>query len=138
MCADLETERKWYKGMCAGLIRMPSEARNKLKWIDLKQRRKVHLGVFFHKAVNGRNSHHSIQMVQQRLATHSHYTRCKRAGHLNSVTHKTAIYEKSVFNRGVKVWNSVPELIKDKETTSFKTTLQRLYQEGTLPLHHHH
>ena len=105
-----------------------TEARNKLQWIDLKQRRKVHLGVFFHKAVNGRNSHHSIQMVQQRLATHSHYTRCKRAGHLNSVTHRTAIYEKSVFNRGVKVWNSVPELIKDKETTSFKTTLQRLYK----------
>ena len=115
-----------------------SEARQKLNWIDLKQRRNVHLGVFFHKAANGRNSEHAINLLRGRLATHYHHTRSKRAGHLNSVQHKTAIYEKSVANRGVKIWNSIPAEVKGiKITSTFKKSLQKLYLDGAPPSRHH-
>ena len=114
-----------------------TEARQKLGWIDLEDRRKLHLGVFLHKASKGHTSAHATEMFKHRLATHSHNTRSKVAGHMNSTTHSTSLYEKSVFARGRKVWNSIPVTFKEcTKTKSFKDALQKFYLDKTLPLHH--
>ena len=112
-------------------------AREKLGWIDLEARRKVHLGVFLHKAAKGNSSEHAKHMFEQRLANHRHNTRSRKAGKLNSITHSTALFERSVSFRGVQAWNTIPETIKgNHKTKSFKTALQNFYLDKSLHSHH--
>ena len=103
----------------------------------MEARRKVHLGVFFHKAAKGNSSEHAKEMFNNRLANHRHNTRSKKARNLKSISHSTSLIERSVSYRGAQAWNSIPTDIKDiDKTKSFKMALQKHHIDESLHSHH--
>ena len=105
-----------------------TDALLELGWIPLYQRRKIHQGVFVHKALKHKSSHHAITSVTNLLPRHSYSTRQKQDNRLNSVTHSTTRSEKSVIYRSSHAWNSFPHEIRGiEDTKKFKDTLQKFY-----------
>ena len=102
-----------------------SSALKDLKWLPLDQRRKLHTGVFVHKAINGRSSLHGIRTVQGLRPQHEYNTRQVKNKSLNNRTHTTKLFERSITYRAAKVWNEVPLEVKNSETaTKMKNTWQ--------------
>ena len=89
-----------------------------LKWLPLETRRKLHTGVFIHKAINGNSSQHGTQAVQALRPRHNHNTRQVENRTLYNRAHSTKLYEKSLTYRAAKVWNSIPTSIKNLDTAA--------------------
>ena len=103
-----------------------SNALNKLNWIPLHLRRKIHQGVFIHKSINHQGSQHAITSTINLLPNHHYSTRLKHGNGLYSRQHSMAMSEKSVLYRSSHVWNSIPSDIRSTESTSnFKNRLQK-------------
>ena len=99
-----------------------------LKWIPLHQRRKIHQGVFVHKAIHHKNSHHATSAILDLLPQHSHSTRHKEANKLNSWQHTSSLTERSTIFKSTHVWNSIPGMIRSAESTgNFKEQLQNYF-----------
>ena len=64
--ADLQRNQNYAARALLGRSKYSSgsEALKQLKWLPLESRRKLHTGVFIHKAVNGKSSQHAVQMVE--------------------------------------------------------------------------
>ena len=100
-------------------------ALKELRWLPLDQRRKLHTGVFVHKAINGHSSQHGITTVHALRPQHYHNTRQVKNKTLHNKMHRTALFEKSISYRAAKVWNQIPPNMKDLETASkMKNTWQ--------------
>lgn len=111
-----------------GKFSSATDALLELNWIPLHQRRKIHQGVFVHKALNQKSSYHATTSINNLLPRHSYSTRQKLDNRLNSQTHSTARSEKSVIYRSTHAWNSFPREIRFiEDTKNFKDTLQRFY-----------
>ena len=105
-----------------------TKALQKLNWIPLHQRRKVHQGVFIHKALHHQSSFHATTSISGLIPQHKYQTRSKLDKRFNSTQHSTASTEKSVLYRSTHEWNSIPRHIRSIETTKvFKDKLQRYY-----------
>ena len=89
-----------------------SKALKELKWLPLKNRRRLHTGVFVHKAVNGKSSRHAVNMVEALLPRHKYATRATQRGDFNSKAHTTTQLERAISLRAAKVWNSIPQTMK--------------------------
>ena len=99
-----------------------------LNWIPLSQRRKIHQGVFVHKALHNKSSHHATTSIKNLLPHHSYSTRQKQDNTLNSRTHSTTRSEKSVIYRSTHAWNSFPRQIRGiEDTKKFKDSLQMFF-----------
>ena len=100
-------------------------ALNDLRWIPLEDRRRVHLGVFVHKALKGKSSQHSTSNISSLLPKHKHQTRQKETRRLESTQHRSALVERSIFYRATKVWNDIPAAIRNTSSTkTFKDQYQ--------------
>ena len=95
-----------------------TEALKRLKWLPLEKRRKLHTGVFAHKAVNGRSSRHAMCMVEDLKPQHNYGTRSVRNNNLNSQVHTTKQLERAISFRLSKVWNSIPTTLKSCENAN--------------------
>ena len=103
-----------------------TSALKELHWLPLHQRRKIHQGVFVHKAIRQQNSHHATSAILNLLPQHTHSTRQKVGNNLNSWQHKFSLTEKSVLFTSTHAWNSFPKEIRDIESTkNFKDRLQQ-------------
>ena len=95
-----------------------SEALKQLKWLPLDNRRKLHTGVFIHKAVNGKGSWHGMKMVEALKPRHSFGTRSVRRNNLNSQVHTTKQLERAISFRTTRVWNNIPPDLKTLENAN--------------------
>ena len=95
----------------------------KLKFLNLQQRRNIHEAVFVHKSILQLNpSNINTEYLQQRPTSN---TRQSHEGKLNLPTHRTSKYENSPFYRTIKSWNSCPSNIPTGNPKIHKTLLQK-------------
>ena len=105
-----------------------TDALKELNWLPLQQRRKIHQGVFVHKAIRHKNSHHATSAILNLLPKHNHSTRQKERNILNSWQHASSLTEKSVLYKSTHAWNGFPKEIRDIDATKdFKERLQNHY-----------
>ena len=103
-------------------------ALKELKWIPLHLRRKIHQGVFVHKAIHHLNSHHATAAILDLLPRHSHSTRHKEANNLNSYQHSSSLTKRSTIYKSTHLWNTIPREIRcTKSTGNFKDRLQKYF-----------
>ena len=111
-----------------GKFSSATNALKELNWIPLHQRRQVHHGVFVHKALHSKSSHHATTTINSLLPRHSYSTRQKQNNRLNTQYHTTSRSEKSVIYRSTHAWNAIPNDIRGiEDTKKFKETLQNFY-----------
>ena len=125
---DLERNQNYAAKALLGRPKYSSStnALKEIGWIPLQQRRIIHQGVFVHKAINRRNSHHATNSIINFLPRHIHSTRHKEGNKFNSQQHRSTLTERSVIYRSTHAWNGLPQTIRDIETTSsFKDRLQK-------------
>ena len=111
-----------------------SNSFEKLKFLKLKQRRKVHEVVFVHKALLGNLPDTICEKYIQQCPTSNN--RSSTSAKLNLPAHKTSKYENSPFYRTISSWNDVPTTINTNTATkSFKKEYQRSLIKATYPQH---
>ena len=93
-------------------------ALKQLKWLPLAERRKLHMGVFVHKALHGKTSKHGVDIVKAVLPQHGHCTRQVANKILYNKTHTSKQYERSVSYRAAKIWNQIPLKLKSLRTAT--------------------
>ena len=100
-----------------------TEALKDLKFLPLKDKRKVHEAVYVHKALNGKlplviSEKYNNQLSTQDLRSTSQLT-------LNIPTHKTHKYQQGPLYRTIKAWNNTTVQSRTgTETNTFKKTYQ--------------
>ena len=100
-----------------------TEALQKTHLMPLAEKRKIHEGVYTHKSLSGNfpdaicRQYKQQQSLVNNRSSHRQILRIPR--------HTTELYKKSPFYRTVATWNSVPQGIKEAETTS---TFKHKYQ----------
>ena len=105
-----------------------TDALVKLRWIPLHMRRKIHQGVFVHKAIHHQSSVHATSSILNLTPQHGFSTRFKQDNRLNSIQHTTALSEKSVISASTQAWNSFPQHFRSIESANvFKEKLQKFY-----------
>ena len=127
---SLERSQNYAAKALLGLSKYSSatHALQELKWIPLQQRRKVHQGVFVHKALQHHSSNHATTTISNLLPQHKHSTRQKSNLKLNSRQHSTKLSERSTISKSILAWNSIPTEIRCIESTkNFKDRLQKFY-----------
>ena len=104
-------------------------ALNKLKLLNLKQRRTVHETVFTHKSLINKHPENINSTYQQQLPRTN--TRGAAAGRLNIPKHNTAKYEQSPLYRTIKSWNAAPTDMNKEDVQKHKAAYQRLLLAST-------
>ena len=106
-----------------------TEALKTLKFLPLKQKRKVHEAVYVHKALNEKLPRETTQ--QYRDYEPKTNLRSSKTHRLNIPKHSTEQYKRGPLYRTLKTWNSVPEELRtDLTTPNFK----KKYQEHLIKL----
>ena len=85
-----------------------TEALEKLKFLNLEQRRNVHETVFLHKALLNKNTENINQEYREFIPTTN--TRYAASGKLIPPVHRTAKFERSPLYRTICAWNNSPSL----------------------------
>ena len=130
-CAnDLQSSGNFAARALLGLKKRSSatEALRRLDMMPLSEKRKVHVGVFIHKAIHDNAPKDITERYGRMLERgHSHDTRSVSRGDMATVAHRTARYDQSTQQRAVKCWNGLPVELRNMENTStFKKTYQKL------------
>ena len=102
-----------------------------LNMMPLSEKRKVHMGVFAHKIAN-QNGPTAITSRYQSLMerNHKYETRAAARRDFITLTHRTARFDASTLQRATRCWNSIPQNIRQIESTSsFKKTYQKCLLE---------
>ena len=104
-----------------------TDALNKLNMLPLKERRRVHMGVFVHKLSNGNGSTELMETFQRRtLRNHRYCTRAIERGDTATVAHNTTRSERGTVYRAFKNWNEIPPHVREiPNTSTFKKTYQK-------------
>ena len=91
--------------------------------LSLNEKRKIHEAVYIHKGLAGKLPTAISDEYKQYYSLKNNRSADRKI--LRIPKHKTQQYENSPLYRTIKTWNSIPQDIKDAETTSFKQTYQR-------------
>jgi hypothetical protein len=115
-----------------GLKRLDSstQALKKANLLTLDQKRKVHEGVYVHKALAGKLPQITCQRYQQQQSLKKHRSAEKQI--LTIPRHRTENYKNSPLYRTITTWNSIPHNIKTTETATFKNKYQAHLQNTML------
>ena len=110
-----------------------SSALKKLNMMPLAEKRKVHLGVMTHKLVNSKGPSELKHAYQDlRNPKHGHNTRSAARRDMRTLSHRTSRFNMSTQQRASKLWNEIPQSIRNIESTSlfkrqFQSHLQAIY-----------
>ena len=113
-----------------------TDALNKLGMMPLREKRKVHMGVFIHKIVNNNGPKEITKRYLCNMErSHNYETRTATRGDFKTLTHRTAKFDCSTMQRTTRCWNGIPSNIRQiNSTTNFKRTYQSFllnqYQNG--------
>ena len=96
------------------------EALKKLELLPLAQKRDIHTAVFVKKAMEGKvpSEIHMKYINQQRPSN-------LRQGSFQIPRHRTKLYETGTYYTSIKIWNTLPQKIKENNLASFKHMLQK-------------
>ena len=100
-----------------------SNSFKQLKFLNLKQRRKVHESVFIHKALTN-NSTPNLHKEYSNYIPKAN-TRRLTTGKLTIPTHNTSKFKKSPLYRTIATWNSIPTSIPKKSIKNHKIHYQK-------------
>ena len=97
-----------------------------LNMMPFKDKRSVHLGVLVHKLNKNIGPKELIQNYKGMIErTHSHQTRMASRGDMNHIQHRSSKFEKSTIHRALNTWNSIPDNIRQIDSTgAFKRSYQ--------------
>jgi len=99
-----------------------SEGLRSLRWLNVKQRLTVDDVVMMHKCLNGLSPSYLSNKFCTRSSIHDRQTRHR--GNLNIPSCITAAGQRAFYYRGVKIWNSLNEDLKQiADNTVFKKRL---------------
>ena len=101
----------------------------KLKFLNLQQRRNIHEAVFTHKSLQQLNPTNINNEYAKQCPTSN--TRKSLEGKLNLPIHYTSKYEHSPLYRTIKAWNSCPTEINSELPHIFKRNLQKFTMKQT-------
>ena len=105
-----------------------SEALQKTHLLPLDEKRKIHEGVYAHKSLSGNFPTAVCRQYQQQQSLVNNRSASRQI--LMIPRHNTERYKNSPLYRTVTTWNSVPQEIKESETTTiFKHKLQTHKQQ---------
>ena len=100
-----------------------SEALKQAKLLPLEEKRRIHEAVYIHKGLGGKLPAAITRQYQQHKSLKNN--RSAKQQILSVPIHKTEHYKNSPLYRTIKTWNSIPQNIKETETTTtFKSNLQ--------------
>ena len=121
----LQTTQNFAARSILGMSKYSSatEALQTLKFLPLKEKRKIHEAVYVHKALSGKApkevvNQYKEQKSKQNLRSSKHRT-------LNIPKHSSEQYKRGPLYRTLKTWNSIPETLRSNITT---TTFKNNYQ----------
>ena len=109
-----------------------TNALRKLNMMPLAEKRKVHLGVMTHKFMNSRGPVELTTKYQDMTRTyHGHNTRSSSRKDMRTLSHRTSRFNRSTLQRASKLWNTIPEDIRNGDsTTAFKRQFQSHLQRN--------
>ena len=102
-----------------------TEALKKLKYLNLEEKRKVHEGVFIHKAINEKMPKNITEEYRKLQSYGSN--RSAMNGNLKIPKHKTSKYENCILYRTIKTWNKTDVTYRTDSTETLKKKLQASY-----------
>ena len=94
-----------------------------MKFLNLKEKRQVHEGVFIKKALLNKLSQNITNQYLEYLPNEN--TRQAETGKLNIPKHRTATFKNSPLYRTIKVLNSIPSTINEIQPKPFKNQYQK-------------
>ena len=121
-CKRIQQSQNFAAKSILGLSKRSSstEALKRLELLPLEEKRNIHAAVYVKKALEGIGPPQTVNKYNQQKSRTD-----LRPGILQIPKHRTAQYEKSPFYSSIKVWNSIPNSIKDLKTETFKNNLQK-------------
>ena len=99
-----------------------TEARSRLNFLTLKEKRKVHEAVFVQKAMTNKLPMNITKQYLEHLSTND--LRSSYKGRLTVPKHKTKKYEQSTLYRTISTWNMIPNDLPTYETNVFQSEYQ--------------
>ena len=107
-----------------------TDALVKLNMMPLEDKRSVHLGVLVHKLNRNIGPKQLVENYKGLIDRgHSHQTRMASRRQMNQVQHSSSRFERSTIYRAVDTWNTIPDKIRQIESTS---AFKRQYQAHLL------
>ena len=101
------------------------EVLEKLEWLPLKQRRIEQKAIMMYKIANNLAPKYMVQMFESNYGSNYHNLRNSK-NDFQLPKCKTEYYGKTFAISGAKVWNSLPESLKDPQSLkSFKKQLRK-------------
>ena len=100
-----------------------TEALQRLRYLNLNNKRQVHEAVFAYKAINETHPEDISQKYKELLPKGN--TRSAKRQIINYPRHKTSLYEKSPLYRTITTWNQIPTELKTAPATTFKKQVQK-------------
>ena len=97
----------------------------KLKFLNLHQRRTIHEAVFTNKALLHLNPVKISLKYNEQISTSHRNTRSSHMGTLNLPNHNSAKYQNSPFFRCISSWNACPNELPTHKPKPFKRSLQK-------------
>ena len=107
-----------------------SEALKKANLLPLEEKRKIHEGVYVHKALKGNLPTATCRKYKEQQMNNRSIV--KKI--LTIPKHRRELYKNSPFYRTITTWNQIPQAIKNTETT---TTFKNSYQKHKLKTYKH-
>lgn len=101
-----------------------------LKWLNMKERRILHMCCFYHKVITSKTPSYLYSKIAFGDTLHDLNTRyCKR---IFVPRHTTAIYKSSFSYSICKYYNAIPDNLKKLHSDSFKIHLNKAFLDKTL------
>ena len=102
-----------------------TEALKTLELIPLQQKREIHLAVHVKKALEGQTTDNINMMYQNHINNNN--TRAAARGDLTYPKLRLDQYSKGVFYSSIKLWNSLPQHLRNNNLNVFINELQKAY-----------
>ena len=105
-----------------------SEFRSRLNWVEIRDRRNLHILSLLYSVLNNPNSPSYLSSRFTALAAHGLGLRSERLLSLLIPKHNTTFYEYSFTVHAAKLWNKLDPYIRSAPSiSSFKSRLTKLY-----------
>lgn len=101
----------------------------RLKLLKITDLQTIHYSTFVHKIITLRTPKFLYDALQTRAGNSERNSSLRNFADLALVGHKSAAFEKSFRYRAPKVYNALPNSIKNLTVQNFKTVLKRMYLE---------
>ena len=94
-----------------------------LQLLPLEQKRQIHLAVHVKKALEGHTTENISTMYKNQQNTNS--SRAATRGDLMYPKHRLELYSRGTFYSSIKIWNSLPQNLRNNNLNNFKIELQK-------------